>query len=116
MKLKNINLKLFSIVVFINLSCSNFYFLSATEDKIINGEIKENKTYKNSETNEKIKKLEEIKRGYEAKAIKYANQAQRLQFEESELQKAKKLWKLSDDSKKIAQKIQKEIDELKAKK
>jgi len=61
----------------------------------------------------KINELEVMKRGYEAKSIKQANQAQRLQFIQGELQTAKRYWKASEDNKKIAIRIQKEIDELK---
>jgi len=61
-----------------------------------------------------INELEEMKRGYESKAIKYANQAERLQFVSSELQTAKKYWILADKNKKIAEKLQKIIDDLKA--
>ena len=61
----------------------------------------------------KINELEEMKRGYESKAIKQANQAQRLQFIEGELQTAKRYWRAAEDNRKIATRIQKEIDELK---
>jgi len=63
-----------------------------------------------------IAELEDMKKGYEAKAIKHANQAERLQFINGELQTAKKHWKLAEDSRRIATRIQKEIDELKIKK
>jgi len=62
----------------------------------------------------KINELQEMKRGYESKAIRHDNQAQRLQFIEGELQNAKRNWKIAEDNRKIAQRIQKEIDELKA--
>ncbi|NGX43976.1 MAG: hypothetical protein K1060chlam3_00134 [Candidatus Anoxychlamydiales bacterium] len=61
----------------------------------------------------KINELEEMKRGYEAKAIKQVNQAQRLQFIEGQLQEAKRYWRSAEDNRKIATRIQKEIDELK---
>jgi hypothetical protein len=64
----------------------------------------------------KIAELEEMKKGYEAAAIKHANQAERLQFIEGQLQVAKKHWKLADENKKIAAKIQGQIDELKMRK
>ena len=68
------------------------------------------------EIDKQINILEEMKRGYEGKAIRHANQAQRLQFIEGELQVAKRHWKLSDDNRKIAIRIQKEIDVLKVQK
>ncbi|KKL54486.1 hypothetical protein LCGC14_2264930 [marine sediment metagenome] len=61
----------------------------------------------------KINELEEMKRGYESKAIKQVNQAQRLQFIEGELQAAKRYWRAAEDNRKIVTRIQKEIDELK---
>lgn len=61
----------------------------------------------------KINELQDMKRGYESKAIRQDNQAQRLQFIEGELQNAKRNWKLAEDNRKIALRIQKEIDELK---
>ncbi|NGX33392.1 MAG: hypothetical protein K1060chlam4_01457 [Candidatus Anoxychlamydiales bacterium] len=61
----------------------------------------------------KINELEEMKRGYESKAIKQVNQAQRLQFIEGQLQEAKRYWRAAEDNRKIATRIQKEIDELK---
>lgn len=66
--------------------------------------------------NKKIAELEEMKKGYEAKAIKHANNGERLQYIEGQLQIAKKHWKLAEEYKKIVEKIQVEIDELKAKK
>jgi len=64
----------------------------------------------------KIEELEGMKRGYEAKALNHANQADRLQFMEGQLQTAKKHWKLADDNRRIATQIQKQIDELKIQK
>ncbi|NGX63035.1 MAG: hypothetical protein KR126chlam6_00441 [Candidatus Anoxychlamydiales bacterium] len=68
------------------------------------------------EIDKKINILEEMKRGYEAKALKHANQAQVLQFIDGELQVAKRHWKLTDDNRQIAIRIQKEIDVLKVQK
>lgn len=66
--------------------------------------------------NQKIDELQEMKRGYEAKALNHANTAERLQFIDGELQTAKKHWKLADDNRRIVQQIQKQIDELKIQK
>jgi len=68
------------------------------------------------EIDRKINNLEEMKRGYDSKAIRHSNQAQRLQFIEGELQVAKRHWKLAEDNRKIAIRIQKEIDLLKVQK
>lgn len=65
---------------------------------------------------QKIQELQEMKRGYVAKALNHANQAERLQFINGELQTAKKHWKLADENRRIAMQIQKQIDELKVQK
>ena len=74
---------------------------------------KENKNDKILIIEKQINELEEMKRGYESKAIKYANQAERLQFVSRELQTAKKYWVLAEENKQIADKLQKKIDDLK---
>jgi hypothetical protein len=63
-----------------------------------------------------IQKLRGMKLGYEAKAIRQENQAQRLQFMNNELSTSKKLWRLADANRAAAQKIQEEIDKLHIKK
>lgn len=65
---------------------------------------------------QKIEELQAMKRGYEAKALNHANQADRLQFIQGELQTAKRHWKIADDNRRIALQIQKQIDELKVQK
>jgi hypothetical protein len=64
----------------------------------------------------KIEKLEKLKKRYESEAVKHKNIAQRLQFQNGELQTAKKHWKLAEENNKIAVRIQQEIDDLKIKK
>ena len=49
--------------------------------------------------------LEEVKKGYEAKANMYENRAQNLQFEENRLQDAKRFWRMADLQKKAAEEI-----------
>lgn len=63
-----------------------------------------------------IENLEKMKRGYEAKAIQHANQADRLQFIEGEQETAKRHWKIAEANRDVAKKIQSQIDDLKAKK
>ncbi len=63
-----------------------------------------------------IEDLEKMKMGYEAKAIQHANEADRLQFIEGELETAKKHWQIAEANRDVAKKIQSQIDELKAKK
>ncbi len=79
-------------------------------------DVKKSKGDSIKEIDEKINKLKELKKGYEAKAIRHVNQAQILQFTQGELQTAKRHWKLAEDNRKIAVRIQKEIDELQVKK
>ena len=67
-------------------------------------------TKKSSTIDEEIKYLEDVKRGYEAKATMYADRAQELQFEEDRLQDAKRYWRLSDLNKKAAEEVEKEIE------
>ncbi len=65
---------------------------------------------------QQIKDLEELKRGYEAKALRLENQAERLQFKNSEYIIAKRYWELADENRQIAKRIQNDIDTLKEKK
>ena len=84
-----------------------------SSDKSYTGSSKSGRYDSVEEIDKKINELEAMKRGYDAKAIKQANQAQRLQFMEGELQTAKRYWRAAEDNRKIATRIQKEIDELK---
>jgi len=97
------------------------FFIFAFSTNIIacssNDNKNDNKIYNDKEVlDKKILELEDMKKGYEAKAIKHANKAERLQFVEGQLQVAKKHWKLADENKKIADEIQKQIDELQVRK
>ncbi|NGX44743.1 MAG: hypothetical protein K1060chlam3_00918 [Candidatus Anoxychlamydiales bacterium] len=82
-------------------------------DKSYTGSSKSSQYNSIEDIDKKINELEEMKRGYESKAIKQVNQAQRLQFIEGQLQEAKRYWKAAEDNRKIVTRIQKEIDELK---
>ena len=68
------------------------------------------------EIDNQVYQLERMKRGYEGQALRQENQAQRLQFINEELQTAKVYWKLAEESRQTAQKIQEEIDRLEARK
>ncbi len=65
---------------------------------------------------QRIAELEQMKRGYESKALYHDNQAQRLQFFEGQFSLAQKHAKLADANRDVAKKIQEEIDMLKARK
>jgi len=69
-----------------------------------------------AELDKQIEELKEMKRGYESKAVRHINQAQRLQFVQGEQLTAKRYWELAEENKQIAAHIQKDIDELEAQK
>ncbi len=60
----------------------------------------------------KITELEDIKRGFIAKALRHENQAQRLQFIDGEELEAKKHAKLAAKYQLAAEKVQQEIEQL----
>ena len=68
------------------------------------------------ELDKQITELKEMKLGYESKAVRHINQAQRLQFVQGEQLTAKRYWELAEENKQIAEHIQKDIDELEAQK
>ncbi|MEI6242694.1 MAG: hypothetical protein WCP39_04735 [Chlamydiota bacterium] len=66
------------------------------------------------QTDQQIQELQNMKIGYEGKATRLENQAQRLQFMNKELSTSQKLWRLAESNREAAQKIQEEIDKLHA--
>ncbi len=60
-----------------------------------------------------IQELEGIKRGYESKAIRHEDQAERLQFENDNFLEAKRHMELADENWEMAARIQLEINVLK---
>jgi len=64
----------------------------------------------------KIVELKTMKRGYEARAIDHENQGQRLQFINSELERAKKHWAIAEKNRLISMEIQKDIKSFEVKK
>ncbi|NGX56958.1 MAG: hypothetical protein K1060chlam5_01212 [Candidatus Anoxychlamydiales bacterium] len=87
---------------------------SFVSSKMISYEYSWQKEIKNIDN--KIEELEKLKRGYKSESIKHKNQAQRLQFQNGELQTAKKHWQLADENSRIVLRIEKKIDELKIQK
>jgi len=61
-----------------------------------------------------IKELKEMKRGYEARAIRAENQADRLQFEDHFVLETRRYYRIADENRAKADKIQEEIDRLEA--
>ena len=56
-----------------------------------------------------IQYLEDLKRGLESRAIKYENQAQRLQFDANQLAEAKRYWNLAEQNRKAVEEIDEKI-------
>ena len=59
-----------------------------------------------------IKELKEMKRGYEARALRAENQADRLQFEDHFVLETRRYYRIADENRAKAAKIQEEIDRL----
>lgn len=60
-----------------------------------------------------IEELERVKRGYEAKAIRHEDQAERLQFRGGLMLEVRRHWELAAENREMAQRVQEEIDALK---
>jgi hypothetical protein len=69
-----------------------------------------------AEIDARIQELTEMKRGYESKALRHENQAERLQFEDKAYLETRRHLELADENRRKAAKIQEEIDKLEAKK
>ena len=63
-----------------------------------------------------IEQLQEIKRGFEGKAIRAENQADRLQFEDQYVVETRRYYRIADENREKARKVQEEIDRLEARK
>jgi len=67
------------------------------------------------EIDAKIRELTEMKQGYEARALRHENQAERLQFEDKAFLEARRHIQLAQENRQKAAKIQEEIDRLQEK-
>ena len=65
---------------------------------------------------EEIAELKTMKRGYESKAIRHENLAEMMQFESEYTLEIRQQYKLADQNRAIANRIQQDIDRLEAKK
>src|SRR3989344_2752800 len=63
-----------------------------------------------------IQELEEMKRGYESRALRHENQAERLQFDDQTYLETRRHLELADENRAKAAAVQKEIDRLQAEK
>lgn len=61
-----------------------------------------------------IQELKEIKRGYESRARRHIDQAERLQFENQAMLETRRHLELADENKAKAKRAQEEIDRLEA--
>lgn len=65
---------------------------------------------------EEIEQLVEMKRGYEARALKHENMAEYLQFDQQAVLETRRHIQLADENRNKAALVQQEIDRLNAKK
>ena len=63
-----------------------------------------------------IQELEEMKRGYESRALRHENQAERLQFDDQTYLETRRHLELADENRAKAAAVQKEIDRLREEK
>ncbi|MBF8262889.1 MAG: hypothetical protein HW387_554 [Parachlamydiales bacterium] len=61
-----------------------------------------------------IKELSDMKRGYEARAIRAEDQANRLQFEDHFVLETRRYYRIAEENREKAAKVQSEIDRLEA--
>ncbi len=61
---------------------------------------------------QQIEELQEMKRGFEARALRHENQADRLQFDDRTYLEMRRHNQLADENKAKANAVQKEIDRL----
>lgn len=64
----------------------------------------------------RIEELKEVKRGFEGKAIRAENQAERMQFEDQFILETRQYFKAAEENRRKAQLVQEEIDRLEKKK
>src|SRR3990167_5401697 len=63
-----------------------------------------------------IQELQEMKRGFESRALRHDNQAERLKFEDQAVLETRRHLELADENRAKAAAVQEEIDRLEAKK
>lgn len=68
------------------------------------------------EIDRQIQELEDMKRGYEARALRHEDQASRLQFEDRSVLETRRHIELADENRQKAEKVQEEIDRLQTEK
>jgi len=68
-----------------------------------------------ADIDDQILELQEMKRGFEARALRHEDQAERLQFDPKWNLETRRHLQLADENRQKAARVQKEIDRLKAK-
>ncbi|HSX26356.1 MAG TPA: hypothetical protein VLE89_05045 [Chlamydiales bacterium] len=68
------------------------------------------------ELDRRIAELEDMKRGFEARALRHESQAEYLQFDDRAYLETRRHWQLAEENRMKAAKVQEEIDKLQAKK
>lgn len=61
---------------------------------------------------QELVELEEMKRGFEGRALRHENQAERLQFIDRDMLEARRHWQLADENRAKAGAVQAQIDTL----
>jgi hypothetical protein len=69
-----------------------------------------------AEIDRQLGELEAMKKGFEARALRHEDQAQRLQFEDRALLETRRHYELADENRAKAEKVQQEIDRLQVEK
>ncbi len=78
------------------------FVLSTSEKTSITAQIEE--------IDQTLEELQEMKRGFEGRALRHENQAERLQFIDRDMLEARRHWQLADENRAKAQAVQDQID------
>ena len=62
--------------------------------------------------NQELEELVEMKRGFEGRALRHENQAERLQFIDRDMLEARRHWQLADENRAKAEAVQEKINAL----
>ncbi len=68
-----------------------------------------------ADIDDQIEKLEAMKRGFEAKALRHEDQADRQQFNKEQWLEVRRHWQLAEENRQKAARVQVDIDRLKKK-
>ena len=102
--------KHFFIFILVALCLSCTVTDNKQKDPVKDTVTEETQGFEKMTTQQKIYFLKEKKLKYESKAINAENQAQRIQFQEGQLQEAKRLWREAEINRQISDELQKKIN------